>query len=133
MLRSIPGLGKRPDGANALTADYTSRDELRFEAHALNERATPRESNTTRISRPLDNPLDTEVDLDGSGRSAPTTAREIPFHGPNLKPERVNAGAHYRPGTAAFGTRRDGEGGKADVQVEDKQHYAVATCLIVVA
>eukprot|EP00750_Incisomonas_marina_P014070 INCI17596.2.p1 GENE.INCI17596.2~~INCI17596.2.p1 ORF type:complete len:825 (-),score=99.53 INCI17596.2:1712-4186(-) len=120
---SIPGLGKRPDGGNSLTADYTSRDQLRFEHSVLQPRVEPKVTNTMRVSRPLDNPVDTEPDHDGPSKAAPTTAKEIDFHDRSLGPRRVNAGAHLARGTSFLGTKPDGEGFRADVQTTDFNRY----------
>ena len=68
-----------------------------------------------RVSRPLDNPVDTEPDHDGPSKAAPTTAKEIDFHDRSLGPRRVNAGAHLARGTSFLGTKPDGEGFRADV------------------
>lgn len=70
-----------------------------------------------RVSRPLDNPVDTEPDHDGPSKAAPTTAKEIDFHDRSLGPRRVNAGAHLARGTSFLGTKADGEGFRADVCV----------------
>jgi len=120
---SVPGIGKRPDGANSLRADYTSKDQLRFELSALQPRESPKITNTMRISRPLDNRLDTSPDHDGPDRWAATTSRELGQHSLEHKPKDVNAGAHYARGTSLLGTRPDGEGFKADVQTTDYHRY----------